>query len=106
MNTPGDVAAESNPAHTLTVPVVAPTGTVAVILVSELMVNVASTPLNINRVAPVKPAPVITTCVPTGPRSGLNEVITNGITVKSEAVCQERPGAVTVTGPTGRPMER
>ena len=49
-------------------PVVAPAGTVAVILMSETTVNdVAITPLNFTMVAPVKFVPLIVTSVPTGP---------------------------------------
>jgi len=56
---------------TLTGPVVAPVGTVAVICVAELTVNdVAAVPLNDTPVAPVNPVPVIVTDVPTGPLVG------------------------------------
>src|SRR6185312_3629722 len=54
-------------------PVVAPVGTVAVIWVAELTVNVAALPLKVTAVAPVKPLPVMVTDVPTGPEVGLNE---------------------------------
>ena len=46
---------------TATGPVVAPVGTVAVIWVSEVTVNVAVVPLNFTAVAPVKPLPVMVT---------------------------------------------
>ena len=46
---------------TATGPVVAPAGTVAVIWVSEVTVNVAVVPLNFTAVAPVKPLPVMVT---------------------------------------------
>lgn len=49
-------------------PVAVPEGTVAVIWVFESTVNVATTPPNFTRVAPVKSVPVIVTVVPTGPR--------------------------------------
>ena len=53
-------------------PVVAPVGTVAVIWVEELTVKlVALAPLKVTAVAPVKPAPVMVTLVPTGPLLGL-----------------------------------
>jgi hypothetical protein len=51
-------------------PVVAPAGTVVVIVPGGPSVNVAATPLNETAVAPVKP--VIVTPVPTGPKIGEN----------------------------------
>lgn len=60
---------------TLMRPVVAPVGTVAVILVAELTMKVAVTPLNLTEVAPVKFVPLIVTVVPTGPDVGENEVM-------------------------------
>jgi hypothetical protein len=57
-------------------PVPAFIGTGAVICVSKFTVKlVAVTPPKVTAVAPVKPVPVITTEVPTGPIVGLNEVI-------------------------------
>ena len=61
---------------TATGPVVAPAGTVAVIWVSEVTVNVAVVPLNFTAVAPVKPLPVMVTGVPDGPEVGVNEKTT------------------------------
>ena len=53
---------------TATGPVVAPAGTVAVIWVSEVTVNVAAVvPLNFTAVAPVKPLPVMVTEAPGRP---------------------------------------
>src|SRR5262249_46892147 len=51
-------------------PVVAPAGTVVVIVPEGLTVKVDATPLNETAVAPVKP--VIVTPVPTGPKVGVN----------------------------------
>ena len=52
-------------------PVPAPTGTVAVIFVSEFTVNTAVFPtLNVTLVAPVKLTPVIVTVLPTTPLAG------------------------------------
>jgi len=51
-------------------PVVAPAGTVVVIVPEGSTVKVATTPLNETAVAPVKP--VIVTPVPTGPKIGAN----------------------------------
>jgi len=46
-------------------PVVAPAGTVVLILVFEFTVKVAAVPLKVTAVAPVKLLPVIVTMVPT-----------------------------------------
>jgi hypothetical protein len=57
-------------------PVVAPTGTVVVMLVAELMVNaVTGVPLNRMLVANVNNVPVSVTLVPTGPAVGVKLVI-------------------------------
>jgi hypothetical protein len=56
-------------------PLVAAAGTVAVISVSEPMTKTAVMPLNVTPVVPVKPVPVMTTLVPTGPLVGANEEI-------------------------------
>src|SRR2546430_2777460 len=58
---------------TATGPVVAPVGTVAVIWVPEVTVNVAAVPLNFTAVAPVNPLPVMLTDVPGAPEVGVNE---------------------------------
>ena len=86
---------------TLTVPVVAPDGTVAVICVAELTVKVvALVPLNFTAVAPVKFAPVIVTLVPTGPLVGEKLVIEGGgITVKLLALVAVPPTVVTLIVP-------
>jgi hypothetical protein len=55
-------------------PSVAPVGTVAVICVAELTVNVEFVPLKRTAVAPVKLVPVIVTEVPTGPLVGVKPV--------------------------------
>lgn len=60
---PADVVTEIGP-------LVAPDGTVAVICVSELTVNVDAEPLNVTDDAPVKPVPVIVTDVPGEPLDG------------------------------------
>jgi len=53
-------------------PVIAPVGTVAVILISEFTVNaVAAIPPNFTAVACSRPVPLIVTTVPTGPLAGL-----------------------------------
>jgi hypothetical protein len=53
-------------------PVVAPAGTVVVIVPGGPSVNVAATPLNETAVAPAKVGSVIVTPVPTGPKVGAN----------------------------------
>jgi len=53
-------------------PVVAPAGTVVVIVPEGLTVKGEATPLNETAVAPVKVVPVIVTLVPTGPKIGAN----------------------------------
>jgi hypothetical protein len=53
-------------------PVVAPAGTVVVIVPGGPSVNVAATPLNETAVAPVKVVSVIVTPVPAGPKVGVN----------------------------------
>src|SRR6267143_1359806 len=60
---------------TLIVPVVAPAGTVAVIVVAEPTVKLALAPLNATAVAVVKFVPLIVTLVPTGPLLGVKLVI-------------------------------
>src|SRR5262249_13908548 len=60
-------------------PVVAPVGTVVVICVSELTVNVAALVPNFTAVACCNPVPVITTEVPTGPLVGVKVVIVGTI---------------------------
>lgn len=84
------VALVALPAEFVTVilPVVAPVGTVAVMRVAELTVKVAAaTPLKRTEVVPAKFAPVMVTVEPTGPVSGLNEVIVGVcVTTKSFAL--------------------
>jgi len=62
-------------AVTLSEPVGAPPGTVAVICVSESSVKLAAARLNATRVAPVKFVPLIVTAVPAGPLLGVKELI-------------------------------
>jgi hypothetical protein len=61
-------------------PVVAPAGTVAVILVEDFTTKDEVTLLNATAVAPVKFVPVIVTEVPTGPEVGENEVMVGAAT--------------------------
>jgi hypothetical protein len=70
-----ELAAVPSGVVTLIGPVVAPEGTVVVMLVFEFAVNVADTPLNVTLVAAMRSVPVIVTDVPTGPLVGENEEI-------------------------------
>src|SRR5581483_913605 len=58
------------PAITAIGPVEAPVGTVAVILMSELMVKEALRPLKVTLAAVVKPEPLMVTPAPTAPLPG------------------------------------
>src|SRR5213594_768399 len=90
---------------TLIVPVVAPVGTVAVICVAELTVNVAVVPLNFTAVAPVKAVPVIVTLAPTTPVVGEKLVMAGGgITVKLLALVAVPPAVVTLMVPVAAPL--
>lgn len=82
-------------------PVVAPAGTVAVICVGPVTVNVmAAVPLNLTEVAPVRFVPVMVTLVPTAPLVGVNEEMDGGgTTVKLVAEVAVPPGVVTLIGP-------
>ena len=95
------------PAGVVTVmrPVVAPEGTVAVILPDQFTVKAAATPLNVTSVAPSKFDPLITTEVPTGPEFGENELIVGGalFTVKSEPLVAVPAGVVTLMRPVVAP---
>lgn len=59
---------------TLTLPVVAPVGTVVVISELETTVNVAAVPLNVTLVEPVRPVPRILTAAPTLPEVGQTDL--------------------------------
>src|SRR5262245_22371898 len=94
------------PTVTTTLPVVAPTGTVTVMLVSDQLVGVAAVPLNVtvlvSWVAP-KLLPVIVTEVATGPLVGERLVSVGvGMTVNVSALLA-RPPTVTTTLPLVAP---
>ncbi len=69
------LVAVPNELATVSLPVVAPAGTVAVIFVSEFMVNVAWVPLNVTLVAVLKFVPLMVTGTPTAPLVGEKEEI-------------------------------
>jgi hypothetical protein len=92
-------------------PVLAPVGTRAVTLVSELNVTfVDAVPLKVTAVTPVKPVPVMETFAPTGPLVGVNDVTVGAlpppplVTVKVEALAPVPPGVVTAIGPVCAPV--
>ena len=81
-------------------PVLAPFGTVAEMLVADVTVKVALLLPNFTAVAPVKFVPVIVTTVPTRPLSGVNPVIVGAATIVKElALAAVPPGVVTMIGP-------
>lgn len=85
---------------TVTGPVFAPFGTVAVIVVGDIVVNIALEPLNLTALASVKFVPVIVTIKPRVPLLGENsEIVGAGMTVKLVAPVAVPPGVVTVIGP-------
>ena len=86
------------------VPEEAPTGTVAVIEVSERTENAAPIPLNPTAVAPVNLVPANVTVAPMMPEAGLKEVTVGAdVTVKETGLLEIPPGVVTVTNPEGAP---
>src|SRR5207248_2551462 len=89
---------------TLSVPEVAPAGTVAWIAVAEVTVKLALVPLNATALAPVKPVPLIVTLVPTGPLVGEKLAIVGALTTVNEpALVAVPPGVVTLSGPEVAP---
>jgi hypothetical protein len=96
----------SPPTLTITLPVVAPDGTVATMLVALQLVTVAATPLNVTVLVPCaapKFVPVIVTWVPTGPELGFRLVIdASGKTTKLNPLL-EWPLALTTTLPVVAP---
>src|SRR5712691_810963 len=90
---------------TLIGPVVAPAGTVAVMVVAEFTVKLALVPLNSTTVAPVKLVPLMVTLVPTGPLVGVKLEIVGEllVTVKLTALLAVPPAVVTLIGPLVAP---
>jgi hypothetical protein len=77
---------------TVILPVVAPTGTVAVIWVAELTVkDVAVVVLNFTVVVPQKFVPVMTTDEPTAPLTGENDVIVGAAAVATVKLAELVP---------------
>ena len=99
----------ATPAGVLTtiLPVTAPPGTVAVIIVAELRVNVVITPPNLTTVVPVKFVPLIATEVPTGPEVGVKLVIVGSApegTMKFVVLVAVPEVVVTEIGPVVAPV--
>jgi len=92
---------------TESVPVVAPTGTIAVILVAEEAVTVANVPLNLTTLFPgvgLKFTPERITVAPADPVVGVKDVIEGvGKTVKFEALVMVTPLVATLIGPVVAP---
>src|SRR5438093_3212745 len=89
---------------TLIDPLVAPAGTLAVIVLAEFTVKLALVPLNRTAVAPVKLVPLIVTLVPTGPLVGVKlEMVGGFTTVKLPALLAVPPAVVTLIGPVVAP---
>ena len=74
-------------------PVVAPAGTVAVILTCVLVVMVAAVPLNVTDDAPARLAPLMVTLAPTAPVDG-EKLVIRGATTKLAALVAVPPGVV------------
>src|SRR6266850_1248409 len=96
------------PTVTTTLPVVAPVGTGATMLVSDQLLVRAATPLNISKLALVptvgpKFVPLTLTTVPIGPALGLTPLMFGGgVTVKGRALLGIPP-TVTTTLPVAAP---
>src|SRR4051812_23105683 len=78
-------------------PVIAPTGTVAWIVVDEVTVKLALRPLKLTVLAAVKLVPLMVTPPPAGPLTGVKLVIVGGLTtiVKGLELVAMPPGVVT-----------
>jgi hypothetical protein len=89
------------------VPVVAPPGTVVVILIGVEAVTIAKVPLNLTMLLPgvaLKFVPEMVTVAPTAPLSGLNpEMVGDGRTVKLDELEMVIPLEVIVMGPVAAP---
>ena len=95
---PADVATEI-------LPVVAPSGTPVTIVVFDITVKLALTPLKATFVAPLKLVPVMVTAVPTLPEVGVKLEMTGGITtVKELLLVAIPPGVVTEIKPLVAPV--
>ena len=89
---------------TVSGPLVAAAGTVAVIWVAESTLKVAAAPLKVTALAPLKLLPVTITEAPTAPVAGVKLVMmgegTGGASGVSATSCVVVPPAVMTTPPT------
>lgn len=96
------------PTVTTTLPVAAPVGTVATILVALQLVAVAVSPLNFTALAPwlePKFAPVMVTDAPTAPEVGLNPLMLGaGVLTEKLTPLLATPPTVTTTLPVVAPV--
>lgn len=103
------LAAVLPPTVTEIFPVVAPTGTVVVMLVVVLALTLAAVPLNLTVLfagVVLKSVPVIVTVFPTGPLKGVKLMMVGGgtiVTVKSATLVAVLPTTVTVIFPVVAP---
>ncbi len=86
-------------------PVVAPTGTVVVIVVEEFVVNAAGAFLNFTPVTSTKFVPVMMTDVPTGPEVGENDVIVGAAAAAGPARTMRSANAMMNAPATRRPVD-
>src|SRR6266566_2232023 len=90
-----------------TLPVVAPLGTGATMLVALQLVGVAAVPLKLTVLLPCvdpKFAPVMVTEVPTGPEVGDRLVMLGGVVSVKLTTLLARPATVTSTLPVAAPL--
>src|SRR5262245_49250510 len=95
------------PTVTVTLPVVAPPGTVTAMLVADQDVGVAATPLNSTELAPCvapKFVPVIVTAAPTAPLVGDSALIVAAGTTVNVTPLLPTPPTVTTTLPVVAPL--
>ena len=95
----------SDPPAVVTVifPVLAPLGTVAVTLLSELTVNVAAFTPRVTFVVCVRPVPLMVTMVPTLPLDG-EKLLMVGVTLNCWMLARLPLGRTTVTVPVFAPL--
>jgi hypothetical protein len=94
----------SEPAVTITLPLLAPLGTFALMLVFDQLEIVADCPLNVTvPVVEVKLLPAIVTEAPGSPLEGVSELMI-GATVNATPPLEIPPAAVTITLPVAAPL--
>ena len=96
----------ADPGMIMSGPLLAPAGTITVMLRSGLIVAVAQLfepqlGPNTTAYAPATPGPTIVTTVPGGPLVGLNDTVVTTVKLSTEIAAP--PGVVTVSGPLVAP---